>query len=575
MSQRTLCFVGLTVVVGIRKVWRLFIVPSPLGLAANGNLGVELSLTPLWVTCRRRNPGPECEALGCDFASALSEEYVMLFTHKIGPYDVAYVISRLLTLFLLTSITVYGLAPIHNCHVIAHVQGWAAAFQTPSSSLLFFIRVRAVFRRNTPVVVFFGIFWLAILGTSILAPFQLTSVPLGSTGFCHNNRLGAIGILGVLLSGVYDTLVFLTITTTLLKRHFLTTRESWVKAFFTGDGLGQVTRLMLQTGQTYYLATAGFTVTTLVMILAPSVPDAYSDVFIPLNAFVTNVMAARVYRRLKLELIGKSSSSQTSAGESRNPTLVRPGILALALIPPEMNVSNPEPLPNPYTELAWLPPDVALQVQNVEFILCGLTGALVCDLLWSLPEEYKMLSRRRMGPYDVVYVLSRLLTAFFVTSISIFSLAPYNNCDRQALVQGWAAAWSTPMTSLLFFIRIRAVFPKNIVVVGFFAVTWLAILGTSLLAPFEVKAVPMGASGFCVNERLEILGILAIIVAGVYDTLVFLAITVSLLKLHWGAKVWTRGFFTGEGMGTVTRLMLQTGQTYYLCVDISSAVNEP
>lgn len=56
-------------------------------------------------------------------------------------------------------------------------------------------------------------------------------------------------------------------------------------------------------------ATVGFTVTTTVMILSPSVPDPYSDVIIPINAFINNTMASRVYRRLKLELLQEEQSS--------------------------------------------------------------------------------------------------------------------------------------------------------------------------------------------------------------------------------------------------------------------------
>ncbi|TCD60439.1 hypothetical protein EIP91_010070 [Steccherinum ochraceum] len=201
------------------------------------------------------------------------------------------------------------------------------------------------------------------------------------------------------------------------------------------------------------------------------------------------------------------------------------------------SLPDPYSLPNPFTQLAWLPPDIANQVRNVEFMLAALAGFVVWDVFWSLPEEYKMLSKRMIGPFDVVYVLSRIMMVFFVSTLSIFgrkdvcycfyfqhllmiqfflTVVKYEDCSRQGMVQGWAAGLSTPLTSLLFLIRIRAVFYRKPFVVAFFGVFWLAILGTSLI------------SAYCeATHSME-------------------------------------EFLTGQGMGSLTRVMLQSGQTYYL-----------
>ena len=50
-------------------------------------------------------------------------------------------------------------------------------------------------------------------------------------------------------------------------------------------------------------ATVGCMVATIAIILSPSIPDPYADISIPVNAFITNVMATKVYRMLKLELL--------------------------------------------------------------------------------------------------------------------------------------------------------------------------------------------------------------------------------------------------------------------------------
>lgn len=87
----------------------------------------------------------------------------------------------------------------------------------------------------------------------MLAPFSLQSFPIGDTRYCLNQRLAVLGILGVIFAGVYDTLVFLAITWSLLRSHFYTGPKSLMKIFLTGEGMGSISRAMLQTGQIYYL----------------------------------------------------------------------------------------------------------------------------------------------------------------------------------------------------------------------------------------------------------------------------------------------------------------------------------
>lgn len=49
--------------------------------------------------------------------------------------------------------------------------------------------------------------------------------------------------------------------------------------------------------------TTGITIAVSATILTPSVPVPYRDAMIPVNAFMMNAMATRVYRQLKLGLI--------------------------------------------------------------------------------------------------------------------------------------------------------------------------------------------------------------------------------------------------------------------------------
>jgi len=186
---------------------------------------------------------------------------------------------------------------------MAKAEGTFALLQYAFNTLLFMFRIRAVFFDHKFIVGFFWLSWVTVVGTGIPAPVTIEASPIGNTDYCADGRLNRT-VIGIVAVAVNDTLVFLFITAKLLLLHQDgPVPTSWWKMLLTGEGMGKIARIMLQTGQLYYLVTAGFTITSSVLILIPSVSTPYSDVTVPVSAFVTNVMAARVYRQLKLGLL--------------------------------------------------------------------------------------------------------------------------------------------------------------------------------------------------------------------------------------------------------------------------------
>ena len=62
-------------------------------------------------------------------------------------------------------------APIDNCDALRYVAGVFAEISVPSTSLLFFFRVRAIYGNSRIITAFFGFLWVAIAGLSILIMF--------------------------------------------------------------------------------------------------------------------------------------------------------------------------------------------------------------------------------------------------------------------------------------------------------------------------------------------------------------------------------------------------------------------
>jgi hypothetical protein len=64
--------------------------------------------------------------------------------------------------------------PIDNCGMLKYVEGGFAEIGMPATSLLFFFRLKAVYRHSRITITIFGIFWLAIAGLSIFIMLGIT-----------------------------------------------------------------------------------------------------------------------------------------------------------------------------------------------------------------------------------------------------------------------------------------------------------------------------------------------------------------------------------------------------------------
>jgi hypothetical protein len=123
----------------------------------------------------------------------------------------------------------------------------------PAASALFFIRLSAVYWHDKYVTAFFGFCWLGIFGLFVsdsIRGIERCSEVLEST-YCLRAR--HIDASGYIATAVYDTLMYLCISWQLAS---FATADKWqdrLRMFVTGDGLGWLSKVLLQSGQMYYL----------------------------------------------------------------------------------------------------------------------------------------------------------------------------------------------------------------------------------------------------------------------------------------------------------------------------------
>jgi len=231
-----------------------------------------------------------------DWLMAMPEEYAIVRKAGITAPNIAYFLSRVGT-FGSTLGTFLGVVPLDNCEIVKYIESVFAVIALPATSLLFFFRLKAVYRHSRIIITIFGIFWLAIAGLSILLTFSIRINHIPYTRYCFQDQANAYIAIPILLTAVNDTLVFLAISYRMVSIAMVkSTWRAWIKSFFTGDGLLYLSKVLLQSGQVYYFITIGVAIIASVFILYGTIPVELRAILVRPYFSLESAMACRVFR---------------------------------------------------------------------------------------------------------------------------------------------------------------------------------------------------------------------------------------------------------------------------------------
>ncbi|KAI0791744.1 hypothetical protein C8Q75DRAFT_805350 [Abortiporus biennis] len=224
-------------------------------------------------------------------------------------------------------------------------------------------------------------------------------------------------------------------------------------------------------------------------------------------------------------------------------------------------------VPNPSTPFAWLPADIATQVQNANLFVVAIVGAWTCNFLMSLHEEIRMLttSERYTIP-DFCYLLARVTTMGYLVSSTIFVAREVEHCQTLMRIIGCFGGLAMPINSLLLFHRVRAVFHENRPVIVMFAILWLSTF-SCLTVLIGTKAAHIGPTKFCIESAFVSSNAVGLVVIAIYDTLLYFAISARLTLYdhpNMTLREWLKMFLTGRGLHKIARTLFTSGQLYYL-----------
>jgi hypothetical protein len=141
--------------------------------------------------------------------------------------------------------------PIEPCNIVLYVLTALFIVAAPATLAMFFLRLKAIYAKNMAVIVFFGLFWLAIFGTLFITPFDVTTIHIPGTQRCIIIKVGYCSAIPVFLHSAFDTLVFIAISLRIAS--YSRAFSSRASSFFRGNRLPLISRRILQGGQLYYL----------------------------------------------------------------------------------------------------------------------------------------------------------------------------------------------------------------------------------------------------------------------------------------------------------------------------------
>jgi len=152
----------------------------------------------------------------------------------------------------------------------------------------------------------------------------------------------------------------------------------------------------------------------------------------------------------------------------------------------------------------------------------------------------------------------------------IASAAPIGNCRNIGLATGWLYPLSVALTSLLFLIRVYAIYNRNKAVSAVFFVLWLGVIAGSSTIPYTARASEIGPTKYCftdiktVPSYWTVSGVLTL----AYDTSIYLAITWRLtrnaLNLRTRSSSGILALINYQDIPIFSRALLRDGQKYYL-----------
>ncbi|KAI6145346.1 hypothetical protein BKA82DRAFT_129866 [Pisolithus tinctorius] len=228
-------------------------------------------------------------------------------------------------------------------------------------------------------------------------------------------------------------------------------------------------------------------------------------------------------------------------------------------------MSSP-PILNPDVYLNYLIPSIASQYELNRNMTLATLGALIWDILSSIPSDYRLMQMGRASVVLFAYFVARPASMVMVLLAILLFTGPVLHCGAVALGVATCQVVSSAAASYLFLKRVHAVYFGNKVLQHIFNFLWLVGVGTScaVFAGVYYSSLEIADTKHCIRRRGSSALEIAFMDPVLFDTLVYFAITHKILITHTTRGGWRALFRGGRVLPHFSRAVLQGGQQYYL-----------
>ena len=151
--------------------------------------------------------------------------------------------------------------------------------------------------------------------------------------------------------------------------------------------------------------------------------------------------------------------------------------------------------------------------------------------------------------------------------ITHLSAAPTGHCAAFETITDAFYPVSLGASALLFFLRLRAIYNRDRIVVFLFFLLWLSLVGTTMIVPIVTIGANIGDTKYCIDADVPPVTYAGLLSPLIHDTLVFVAISWRLVTnahREMGLKEGIQTALYGKYLPSFTRGLLKDGQKYYL-----------
>lgn len=183
---------------------------------------------------------------------------------------------------------------------------------------------------------------------------------------------------------------------------------------------------------------------------------------------------------------------------------------------------------------------------------------------------FRLQSSASVALFSMVSSLSLMVVEIFDLDVGSL-VGSIQDCQGILQIMGIGYALAIPATSLLFLLRIAAVFSGNRIVISFFTFAWLGVLACAISLPFSLIGSHIGPTRNCIISNVKAFSSAGMIASTIFDSFVFFAISWRLVRTpdiqnNSGLQEKARTFCSGGTFpsSSLSMSLLRSGQVYYL-----------